>query len=81
MSYSNKIQNEILQKCYNNYLKTGIPSGEFVFGFDNEIRQNWFDTLDEMYAHSFIKPGYKALGMSKLILTESGLSLAKKYFE
>lgn len=81
MTYSFEIQRKILQKCYNNYLKTGIASGEFIFGFDNEIRQDWFDTLDEMYANSFIEPGYKAIGMSRIILTPSGLNLAKQSFE
>ena len=81
MSYSHKIQNQILKKCYENYLKSGIPSGEFIFGFDNNIRQDWFDTLDEMYLNSYIKPGYKALGMSRLTLTELGLNLAKESYE
>lgn len=81
MSYSREIQNQILKKCYENYLKSGIPSGEFIFGFDNNIRQDWFDTLDEMYSNSYIKPGYKALGMSRVTLTELGLNLAKESFE
>lgn len=57
----NNLMNSILQKCLDNYYSTGIPKAEIIFGFDNSIRINYFDTLDHMFKSNLIYPNYKAL--------------------
>lgn len=74
------LKEQILKKCYESYKKTGLAKAEFVFGFDNAIRQNYFDTLDDMYHDGLIKPNYAALGMALVVLTNSGINLAQSIF-
>lgn len=78
---NNDLQNEILQKCLENYNKTKIPKASFIFGFNNDIRINYFDTLDYMYDNNLIEPNYLALGSAIVVLTDIGLQTAKDLFE
>lgn len=78
---NSSLKEKILKECYGSYLRTGIAKSEFIFGFDNAVRQDYLDTLDDMYHNGLIKPNYAALGMASVVLTNSGVTLAQSIFD
>lgn len=76
----NNIQNHILETCYNNYKSNGKATSDFIFKFEEPLRQNYFDTLDSMYENGLIKSKNYYLGMAHVALTSYGVSVAKDLF-
>lgn len=74
----NNLMNSILEKCLDNYSSTGIPKTELIFGFDNNFRTNYLDTLDYMFESNLIYPNYTAIGMAQVQLTKLGIEVANQ---